>query len=151
MYKNRSSRKTDSHSEKRSSGSPILLKIVSENQFSGKTNFYTIASSFKRLEMGGILSMGSLACCAGTAACNAVCSVFGSCHNSTMSKLMYVHSRARLANDRRPGRLLDLEIIIDFKILVGVVLRSVSIVPIIGWNQLELGNRVQKSGRDHDR
>lgn len=39
--------------------------------------------------MGGILSMGSLACCAGTAACNAVCSVFGSCHNSTMSKLMY--------------------------------------------------------------
>ena len=25
-------------------GSPILLKIVSENQFSGKTYFYTIAS-----------------------------------------------------------------------------------------------------------
>ena len=40
--------------------------------------------------MGGILSMSSLACCAGTAACNAVCSVFGSCQNSTMSKLMYV-------------------------------------------------------------
>ena len=39
--------------------------------------------------MGGILSMSSLACCAGTAACNAVCSVFGSCQNSTMSKLMY--------------------------------------------------------------
>ena len=27
-----------------SSGSPILLKIVSEKQFSGKTHFYTIAS-----------------------------------------------------------------------------------------------------------
>ena len=27
-----------------SSGSPILLKIVSENRFSGKTYFYTIAS-----------------------------------------------------------------------------------------------------------
>ena len=27
-----------------SSGSPILLKILSANQFSGKTNFYTIAS-----------------------------------------------------------------------------------------------------------
>ena len=30
---------------KRSSGSPFLLKIVSENQFSGKTYFHTIASS----------------------------------------------------------------------------------------------------------
>jgi hypothetical protein len=39
--------------------------------------------------MGGLLSIGSLACCAGTAACNAVCSVFGSCMNSTLSKLMY--------------------------------------------------------------
>ena len=28
---------------KRSLGSPILLKIVSENPFSGKTYFYTIA------------------------------------------------------------------------------------------------------------
>ena len=36
--------KLDSQSEKRSSGSPILLKTVSENQFSGKTNFYTIVS-----------------------------------------------------------------------------------------------------------
>ena len=44
MYKIRSSRKTDSQYEKRSSGSPILLKILSENQFSGKTYFYTIAS-----------------------------------------------------------------------------------------------------------
>ena len=42
LYKNRSSRKTDSQKEKRSSGSPILLKIVSENQFSGKTYLYTI-------------------------------------------------------------------------------------------------------------
>ena len=32
-------------SRKRSSGNPILLKIVSENRFSGKTYFYTIASS----------------------------------------------------------------------------------------------------------
>ena len=39
MYKNGSSGKTDSQ------GSPILLKIVSENLFSGKTNFYAIASS----------------------------------------------------------------------------------------------------------
>ena len=30
--------------KKRSSGSPILLKILSENLFSGKTYFYTIAS-----------------------------------------------------------------------------------------------------------
>ena len=44
LYKNRSSRKTDFQKEKRSSGSPILLNIVSENQFSGKTLFYTIAS-----------------------------------------------------------------------------------------------------------
>ena len=57
----------------------------------------------------------------------------------------------RLANDSRPGRLLDSEIIIDFKILISVVLRSVPIVSIIGWNRLELGNRVQKSGRDYDR
>ena len=42
LYKNRSSRKTDSRWEKRSSGSPILLEIVSENWFSGKTYFYTI-------------------------------------------------------------------------------------------------------------
>ena len=45
LYKNRSSRKTDSQSEKRSSQSPILMKIVSENRFSGKTYFYTIGSS----------------------------------------------------------------------------------------------------------
>ena len=57
----------------------------------------------------------------------------------------------RLPNDCRPGRLLDSEIIIDFKILVGVVLRSVLIVSIIGWNGLESCIRVQKSGRDHDR
>ena len=31
LYKNRSSGKTDSQSEKRSLGSPILLKIVAEN------------------------------------------------------------------------------------------------------------------------
>ena len=68
----------------------------------------------------------------------------GKYHYSQMAK-------TRLANDHRPGRLLDSEIIIDFKILVSEVLRSVLIVPIIGWNQLELGNRVKKSGRDHDR
>ena len=34
--------KTDSQQEKGSSGSPILLEIVSENQFAGKTYFYTI-------------------------------------------------------------------------------------------------------------
>ena len=43
LYKIRSSRKTDSLLANRSSGSPILLKIVSENRFSGKTYFYTIA------------------------------------------------------------------------------------------------------------
>ena len=37
LYKNRSSRK-------RSPGSPILLKILSENRFSGKTYFNSIAS-----------------------------------------------------------------------------------------------------------
>ena len=45
LYKTRSSRKIDSQLEKRTLGSPILLKIVSENRFSGKTYFYTIASS----------------------------------------------------------------------------------------------------------
>ena len=39
LNENRSSRKTDSQSEKRSLGSSILLKIVYENQFSGKTYF----------------------------------------------------------------------------------------------------------------
>ena len=48
----------------------------------------------------------------------------------------FLLDQGRLANDRRPGRLLDSEIIIDFKILVGVVLRSVLIVPIIGWNRV---------------
>ena len=42
LFKNRSSRKSDSQWEKRSSMSKILLKIVSENRFSGKTYFYTI-------------------------------------------------------------------------------------------------------------
>ena len=44
LYKNRSSGKTDSQEDKRSLGSPILLKIVFENKFSGKTYFYTIGS-----------------------------------------------------------------------------------------------------------
>ena len=48
LYKNRSSRKTDSQQEKRSLGSPILLKIVSENRFSGKTHLYTIGSRMTR-------------------------------------------------------------------------------------------------------
>ena len=48
LYKNRSSRKTDSQQEKRSSQSPILLIIVSENQFSGKTYFYTIAPEVQK-------------------------------------------------------------------------------------------------------
>ena len=39
LYKNRSSGKTDSQKEPRSWGSPILLKTVSENRFSGKTYF----------------------------------------------------------------------------------------------------------------
>ena len=42
MYKNRSYGKTHSQKEKRSSGCPILLKIVSENPFFGKTYLYTI-------------------------------------------------------------------------------------------------------------
>ena len=36
---------------KRSSGSPILLKIVSENRISRKTYFYTIASRVIEKEM----------------------------------------------------------------------------------------------------
>ena len=47
LDKNRSSRKMDSLLENRSSGSPILLKEVSENQFSGKTYFYAIAPRSK--------------------------------------------------------------------------------------------------------
>ena len=43
LYKKRSSGKTDSQQDKRSSGIPILLKIVSEFRFSGKTYLYTIA------------------------------------------------------------------------------------------------------------
>ena len=42
LYKDWSSLKTDSQKEKRSLGSPILFKIVPENQFSGKTYFYII-------------------------------------------------------------------------------------------------------------
>ena len=49
LYKIRSSRKTESQQEKRSCGSPILLKIESENRFSGKTDFYTIASRRKEI------------------------------------------------------------------------------------------------------
>ena len=41
MYKNRFSRKTDSLLANRSSGNPICY---TENQFSGKTYFYTLAS-----------------------------------------------------------------------------------------------------------
>ena len=48
LYKNRSSRKTDSQWEKRSSGSHILLIIVSENRFSGKAYFYTNGSCSTR-------------------------------------------------------------------------------------------------------
>ena len=59
---------------------------------------------------------------------------------------------SRLAIDRRSGRLRDSKIIIDFKIVVGVVLHNRQwIAPVMGWNHLESGNRVQKSGRDHDR
>ena len=50
LYKNRSSRKTDFQKEKKSTGSPILLKIVSENRFSGKPYFCTIAS--RNLKLG---------------------------------------------------------------------------------------------------
>ena len=38
------------------------------------------------------------------------------------SFLIFFVENTRLANDRQPGRLRDSEIIIDFKILVGVVL-----------------------------
>ena len=47
LYKNRSSRKTDSQLEKRSLGSPILLKMVSENRFSGKTYFIQLVPGMK--------------------------------------------------------------------------------------------------------
>ena len=52
LYKNRSSRKTDSQGRggTRSSGSSILLKIVSENRFSGNTYFYTIADRINELQ-----------------------------------------------------------------------------------------------------
>ena len=52
LYKNRPSRKTDFQQEKRSLGSCILLEIVSENRFSGKTYFYTIASRTRAVKSG---------------------------------------------------------------------------------------------------
>ena len=56
LYKNRSSGKTDSQQEKRSSGSPILLKIVSENRFSGKTYFIQLPPG----SGGGLAEEGEL-------------------------------------------------------------------------------------------
>ena len=62
----------------------------------------------------------------------------------------------RLANDSRPGRrrLLDSEIIIDLKILVGVVLHQLQTANNCADNRLEsivVDNQVKISGRDHDR
>ena len=57
LNKNRSSRKTDFQEGKRSSGSPILLKILSENRFSGKTYCYTIASRLQ-WALRGLLRVG---------------------------------------------------------------------------------------------
>ena len=68
----------------------------------------------------------------------------------TLSEAYCARDFTRLANDRRSGRVCDFEIIIDYNIMVGVVLYSAMIVPIIGRNRLESGNLVQKSGRDHD-
>ena len=48
LYKNISAQKTDSLLANRYLGSPILLKIVSENRFSGKTYFYTIAPRLQK-------------------------------------------------------------------------------------------------------
>ena len=45
---------------KRPSGSPILLKIVSENQFYGKTYFHTIASRFEEENIKRISSILNL-------------------------------------------------------------------------------------------
>ena len=53
FVKNRFSLKTDSRWEKKSSWNNILFKIVSENRFSGKTYFYTIASSSPSEGRGG--------------------------------------------------------------------------------------------------
>ena len=46
LYKNRSSGKTDSQQEKWSSGRPILLKLVSESQFSVKTYFIQLPPGY---------------------------------------------------------------------------------------------------------
>ena len=61
----------------------------------------------------------------------------------------------RLANDSRPGRLHDFEIIIDFKILVGIVLYHDHSFG-LSWLLLSIPidyrhNRLPKYGRDHDR
>ena len=55
LYKDRSSRKTDTQLEKRSSRRTILLKIVSENWFSRKAYFYTIGSR----QVGGCGARGA--------------------------------------------------------------------------------------------
>jgi len=39
--------------------------------------------------MGGILSIGSLACCCGSAACSLCCAACPSCKNSTSARIMY--------------------------------------------------------------
>ena len=81
LLENRSSRKTDSQEEKRSSWNHILLKILSENQFSGKTYFYTISSSW---HFGRTVSSG----------------------NNSLAEVVYGMVRARKRRTGRRGRLM---------------------------------------------
>ena len=59
----------------------------------------------------------------------------------------------RVANDSRPGRLIDSKIMVELKILGVILCHDHAVVVGCAKNRLEsivANNRVKKSGRDHD-